>query len=121
MEALLRAREAGGGGRYDKNAAGDRRIATGLMVFSPSEECAQVQRALDNCKTSLGLLPRQCYRPGQSACDAEEFALKKCQAFAVDPRDARVLYSESADRTQRVNANARLQKKLKPFNKPCMP
>jgi hypothetical protein len=90
------------------------------MIPSPTEECAQVRRALDNCKASIGLLPRQCYRPGQSSCDAEEFAVKRCLAFAIDPRDARVLYSTSADRSQRVGANARLQKKLKPFNQPCV-
>ena len=83
--------------------------------------CAPAQKALHDCKAALGLLPRQCYKPGGGSCNAEEFQFKKCLAFLYDERDARVLYNPSSARDERVAANLRLQKKLKRFDVPCHP
>ena len=85
------------------------------------ETCTPAQQALFDCKQKLGLLPRQCYRPEHhGACDAEEFEFKKCLAFAADPKSALLLYNTSTPRDQRVAANARIQKKLRAFNEPCV-
>jgi len=84
--------------------------------------CASAQQALHKCKRDLGLLPGQCYPTGcKNACDAEEYAYKRCLAFAADARDAKLLYDTKAARRDRVEANQRLQKKLRPFNVPCTP
>ena len=82
--------------------------------------CGTARDALDACKRELGLHPRQCYPSSyKGQCDAVEFELKKCLAFAADPRDATLLYDASRPREVRVAANARLQKKLK--DPPCSP
>ena len=82
--------------------------------------CGTPRDALDACKRELGLHPRQCYPSSyQGQCDAAEFELKKCLAFAADPREATLLYDASRPREVRVAANARLQKKLK--DPPCSP
>lgn len=74
------------------------------------------------CKRQLGLLPQQCYPAAYSGeCDRNEFELKKCMAFAADPQSAAILYKAGASRADRVNANLRLQKKLRAFNAPCTP
>ena len=88
---------------------------------SDHDRCAPAQKALHACKASLGLLPRQCYKPQGGSCDAEEFDLKRCLAFLYDERDARVLYNPASQRDARVAANQRLQKKLKRFDVPCTP
>ena len=86
------------------------------------QACADVQRALHACKRSIGLLPGQCYPKGyKNTCDAEEFAYKRCLAFAADARDAKVVYDTKAPRADRVEANQRLQRKLRAFNVPCTP
>ena len=78
--------------------------------------------ALAECKRNLGLQPRQCYAPEhRGQCDAAEFGLKKCLAYAANARDAAVLYDTKAPRQARVDANKRLQKKLQRFNQPCIP
>ena len=85
--------------------------------------CKDSLRALDACKQQLGLLPKQCYPSAgyRGECDKAEFALKRCHAFAANARDAAVLYNTESPRQARVEANARLQKKLKKFNEPCTP
>ena len=86
----------------------------------PPSPCGEPREALNACKQELGLHPRQCYPSSyKGQCDAAEFELKKCLAFAADPRDARLLYDTSRPREARVAANARLQKKLK--DQPCSP
>jgi len=90
---------------------------------APSKEahqvCAPAQKALYDCKASLGLLPQQCYKPKGGTCDSEEFQLKKCLSFLYNERDARVLYNTNAARDERVAANRRLQKQLERFNVQC--
>ena len=82
--------------------------------------CSTPREALNACKRELGLLPRQCYPSSyKGQCDRTEFELKKCLAFAADPRDADTLYNASRPREARVAANTRLQKKLK--DQPCSP
>lgn len=85
--------------------------------------CAPSLAALHECKNRIGLLPQQCYPPSgyKGECDDMEYALKKCRAFSANARDAAVLYNAQAPRDARVAANARLQKALKRFNKPCTP
>ena len=86
----------------------------------PPSPCGEPREALNACKQELGLHPRQCYPSSyKEQCDAAEFELKKCLAFAADPRDARLLYDTSRPREARVAANARFQKKLK--DQPCSP
>jgi hypothetical protein len=83
-------------------------------------DCGTARDALNACKRELGLHPRQCYPSSyKGQCDAAEFELKQCLAFAADPRDAKLLYDASRPREVRVAANARLQKKLK--DQPCSP
>ena len=83
-------------------------------------DCGTARDALNACKRELGLHPRQCYPSSyKGQCDAAEFELKQCLAFAADPRDAKLLYDASRPREVRVAANARLQKKLK--DQPCFP
>ena len=97
----------------------DTACANGMV----EEACQASIAALHKCKQSLGLLPRQCYPPSgySGACDAAEYELKRCMAYAVSPRDAALLYNAKAPRAARVDANARLQQKLKRFHKPCTP
>ena len=78
------------------------------------DACSTALAALEACKRELGLLPKQCYpRSGYNGqCDKAEFELKRCRAYDANPRDAAVLYNTKADRKARVEANARLQKKL---------
>ncbi|KAL1500659.1 hypothetical protein AB1Y20_013307 [Prymnesium parvum] len=85
--------------------------------------CAPAQQQLFECKRKLGLLPNQCYpsKGYQGQCDEAEFELKKCIAFDLDAKSAAVLYNPKARREDRVNANARLQHRLRPFNQPCTP
>eukprot|EP00966_Prymnesium_polylepis_P249462 5767589-Prymnesium_polylepis.1 len=87
------------------------------------QACAQTQHALFECKKLLGLLPQQCYpaKGYRGECDSAEFELKKCISFQLDPRSAAILYKADARREDRINANARLQHKLKAFNQPCKP
>ena len=87
------------------------------------EACTEAMRALHACKRALGLQPNQCY-PGKGyggECDRSEAEFKRCLAYVADPRDAKVLYDSSATRDARVQANLRLQKKLRRFNVPCTP
>lgn len=85
-------------------------------------QCASAQSALFACKRAIGLHPQQCYPVGYKGdCDDHELEYKKCLAHVADPRDAAVLYSPTASRSSRVEANLRLQKKLKRFNVPCKP
>ena len=85
------------------------------------DACKSKVAALHECKQALGLLPRQCYpQTGYSGtCDQFEFEVKRCLAHAVAPRDAAVLYSTQSSRQARLDANARLQKRLRAFNQPC--
>ena len=85
--------------------------------------CSKPLAALDACKRELGLLPKQCYpRHGYDGrCDVAEFELKRCRAYDASPRDAAVLYNAKAPRQARVEANARLQKKLQRYNFECTP
>ena len=85
--------------------------------------CADAQLSLHDCKRALGLLPGQCYPSSgyNGRCDANEFGLKKCLAFAANERDARVLYDTSQPRKERADANRRLQARLRGFNVPCTP
>ena len=84
------------------------------------DSCSTPRKALYACKLDLGLHPRQCYPSSyKGQCDRTEFELKKCEAYAADPRDAKTLYDASRPREARVAANARLQKKLK--DQPCSP
>ena len=88
-------------------------------------ECKDKVAALHECKRAIGLFPQQCYpsSPGayEGTCDAAEYELKKCLATAVSPKDANLLYDATAPRQARVDANARLQKKLRKFIEPCKP
>ena len=84
--------------------------------------CQASIAALHECKQKLWLHPRQCYPPEyKGECDACEFGLKKCLAFSTSPKDAALLYDTSTSRGTRVEANKRLQKRLKQFNEPCTP
>ena len=85
--------------------------------------CNAAESALDACKKSIGLLPKQCYpRQGYDGrCDSLEFELKKCRAFDANARDAALLYNPQAARQARVEANARLQKRLQRFHFECTP
>ena len=67
-------------------------------------------------------MPRQCYpKTGyQGECDSAEFNLKQCLAFAANERDAAILYNAASPRQARVEANARLQKRLQRHNQPCI-
>ena len=83
--------------------------------------CKVALGQLHECKKQLGLLPQQCYPlvGYNGKCDAYEHEYKKCLAYAADRRDATVLYSKSAPRQARAEANARLQKRLRKYNQPC--
>ena len=84
--------------------------------------CKDKVAALHACKRAIGLFPEQCYATSyKGTCDAAEYELKKCLATAVSPKDANLLYDATAPRQARVDANARLQKKLRKFNEPCKP
>ena len=85
--------------------------------------CKAAVDALHECKQKLGLHPRQCYPSSGygGECDKAEYELKRCLAFAANERDAAVLYNVQSPRPARVAANARLQKKLKKHNEPCIP
>ena len=85
--------------------------------------CAEAQASLFACKKALGLMPYQCYptKGYGGGCDDPEHAYKRCLATAADPRDARVLYDASAPRQARVEANLRIQKKLRKIDVPCQP
>jgi hypothetical protein len=88
------------------------------------KECTSQQQALFACKRALGLLPQQCYPVNgyKNECDQAEFQYKMCLASVASPRDAEILYvSRKATRQEKVDANLRLQKKLRPFNVPCTP
>ena len=88
------------------------------MVF---QQCGAVQAAWFECKRGLGLLPQQCY-PAKGYggdCGGAEFAYKRCLAFAADGQAAHVLYDKGATRQAKLDANARLQRKLRAFNVPC--
>ena len=88
------------------------------------QNCREQQEALHSCKRAIGLHPEQCYPSGgayKGTCDAAEYALKRCLAYTANYRDAKVLYDSKSPRKDRVEANLRLQKKLKAFNKPCTP
>ena len=87
------------------------------------DACSTALAALEACKRELGLLPKQCYpRSGYNGqCDKAEFELKRCRAYDANPRDAAVLYNTKADRKARVEANARLQKKLQRHHFECTP
>lgn len=87
------------------------------------EACKAKMAALHECKRKIGLLPKQCYPHigYKGDCDAAEFEFKQCLAHAASPRDAAVLYNTQSSRQARVEANARIQKKLKKFNQPCTP
>ena len=102
---------------------GARAVAAANAVVHAMENCQTQLAALHECKRGLGLHPRQCYPQSgyRGECDANEFALKRCLAYAANPRDAAVLYDAKAPRKDRVDANARLQKKLRRFNEPCTP
>lgn len=86
-------------------------------------QCAAAQHALFECKKRVGLLPQQCYpaKGYKGDCDEFEFAYKRCLTTVADPIDARVLYDPKSPRQDRVQANLRLQKKLKAFDVPCRP
>ena len=85
--------------------------------------CADAQLSLHDCRRALGLRPGQCYPSSgyNGRCDANEFGLKKCLAFAANERDARVLYDTSQPRKARADANRRPPARLTGFHVPCTP
>ena len=65
------------------------------------------------CKQRLGLGQRDCYpQDYDGSCDKAEQSLRRCLAFASCTRSARVVYSVSSTRKEKVEANSVLQKCL---------
>ena len=92
----------------------------GLPRDAVDAQCKPDMDALYACKKRLGLHPKQCYPPDLAGgCDGAEQAVKRCLAFATDPRSAAILYNPQSPRQSRVEANQRLQKALRAFNTEC--
>jgi len=94
-----------------------------MGAANPRAACALDYKQLRACKKRLGLNSHECYdhETYNGECDALEAAVRKCVAFEVAPRLARVSYDATRSRSERMEANRELQHRIKKYFPACAP
>ncbi|GMI09926.1 hypothetical protein TrVE_jg13468 [Triparma verrucosa] len=85
---------------------------------NPRTTCSQYYNQLKDCKSHLTpplQLTDRYPLNATDVCEESEYALKKCLAFALSPKSAKVLYDKNAARKDRVSANDKVVPLLKPY------